>query len=92
VAPSARNPPSPIENAATPLAARTTEPKAPAAEVRPLLLDEVHGRYDNLTVPAVTFDLQLMAGRERWLVATQRCEIDPAQGLRDLATAYTPNS
>src|SRR5215475_12602113 len=31
-----------------------TEPKSPAPEVRPRLLDEVHGRHGNLTVAAVT--------------------------------------
>jgi len=58
MAPQAGNPPGPIQNATPAITARAAEPKSPAAEVRPRLLDKVHGRYGNLTVAAVAPDLQ----------------------------------
>jgi hypothetical protein len=54
VASAARNPPSPIENTAPPVAARTAEPKTPTTEVHPRRLEidgGEHGRI-SLSLPA----------------------------------------
>src|SRR5262245_43131123 len=94
MAPPAGNPPSPIENTASPVTAWAAEPKSQAADVRthPRLLNEVHGRDGNLTIAALKSDLQLVVSRECWLVAPQRCEIDTAHGFCQRTPTDTPHA
>jgi hypothetical protein len=88
-------PPSAEQDSAAAVTARAAEPKALATEVHACSL-KAHGcnmhLFAVITPLRCDLDLQHVTCRVRWILAPQRCEIDPMHDFRQRSPAYTPHS